>query len=158
MKDAMTQQSATATPAAGGTSFASLSASVAAREENSAPLAIIHVLAPGVVGGLESVVRVLSSGQRRAGHDVRVMCVLDSAGPHPYVESLERAGVDVRPVVVRGRGTAREREHLGALFAERRPDVLHTHGYRPDLVDAPVARRYGAATVSTVHGFTGGGL
>ena len=35
--------------------------------------------------------------------------------------------------------------------------MLHTHGYRPDFVDAPVARGLGISTVTTVHGFTGGG-
>jgi glycosyltransferase involved in cell wall biosynthesis len=34
---------------------------------------------------------------------------------------------------------------------------MHTHGYRPDVIDAPVARRMGVPTVTTVHGFTGGG-
>jgi glycosyltransferase involved in cell wall biosynthesis len=34
--------------------------------------------------------------------------------------------------------------------------VVHTHGYRADLQAGAVARRLGLATVSTVHGFTGG--
>jgi glycosyltransferase involved in cell wall biosynthesis len=34
--------------------------------------------------------------------------------------------------------------------------VVHTHGYRPDVVDAGPARRLGIPTVTTVHGFTGG--
>ena len=37
-----------------------------------------------------------------------------------------------------------------------RPDVVHSHGYRADVVDAPVARRMGIPTVTTVHGFVGG--
>jgi glycosyltransferase involved in cell wall biosynthesis len=37
-----------------------------------------------------------------------------------------------------------------------RPGVVHTHGYRPDVVDAGPARRLGIPTVTTVHGFTGG--
>src|SRR5204863_6335012 len=34
--------------------------------------------------------------------------------------------------------------------------VLHTHGFRPDVLDGPVAHRIGAASVSTVHGFLAG--
>jgi glycosyltransferase involved in cell wall biosynthesis len=37
-----------------------------------------------------------------------------------------------------------------------RPGVVHTHGCRPDVVDAGPARRLGIPTVTTVHGFTGG--
>jgi len=33
---------------------------------------------------------------------------------------------------------------------------VHTHGYRPDVVDAAAARRLGIPTVTTVHGFTRG--
>jgi glycosyltransferase involved in cell wall biosynthesis len=35
---------------------------------------------------------------------------------------------------------------------------VHTHGYRPDILDAPVARGAGVATVTTAHGFTGNTL
>lgn len=37
-----------------------------------------------------------------------------------------------------------------------KPDVVHTHGYRPDVVAGSAARRSAIPTVSTVHGFTGG--
>jgi glycosyltransferase involved in cell wall biosynthesis len=36
------------------------------------------------------------------------------------------------------------------------PDVVHSHGYRPDVLDAGVARALEIPTVTTVHGFTGG--
>src|SRR2546426_2354178 len=39
----------------------------------------------------------------------------------------------------------------------RSPDVVHTHGYRPDVVDSGVARRLRIPVVTTVHGSTGGG-
>jgi glycosyltransferase involved in cell wall biosynthesis len=31
---------------------------------------------------------------------------------------------------------------------------VHTHGYRPDVVDGPAIKRLGIATVSTIHGLT----
>ncbi len=42
------------------------------------------------------------------------------------------------------------------MITELRPDVVHTHGYRPDVVDSGVARSMGVPTVTTVHGFTRG--
>ena len=36
-------------------------------------------------------------------------------------------------------------------------DVVHTHGYRADVLDAPAARRAGFPTLCTLHGFIGGG-
>ena len=54
------------------------------------------------------------------------------------------------------RAYGRERAAYRELFATLRPDVVHTHGYRPDVLAGPVAGRLGIPRVSTVHGFTGG--
>src|SRR6266704_2075951 len=46
---------------------------------------------------------------------------------------------------------------VAELCRRLRPDVVHTHGYRADVLDAAIARGLGIPVVSTVHGFTGGG-
>jgi glycosyltransferase involved in cell wall biosynthesis len=74
----------------------------------------------------------------------------------PLLASLRAAGVDVRAVPVPGRGYLRERAAIRELCRSLAPDVVHTHGYRPDVVDAGAARRLGLPVVTTVHGFTGG--
>jgi len=51
-----------------------------------------------------------------------------------------------------------EHREAKALCQQVAPDIVHTHGYRADVVDAPGARRAGFPTVTTVHGFTGGDL
>ena len=119
---------------------------------------VLHVLAPGAVGGLERVAQLLALGQARCGEEVHAAPVLDPATEnHPFVEQLATGGVTVHPVVVPGRQYWRERTAVARLGHRLRPDVVHTHGYRPDLVDAGAARRLGIPTVTTVHGFCGGG-
>jgi glycosyltransferase involved in cell wall biosynthesis len=124
-----------------------------------APLTILHVVAPALVGGLERVVQTMAGGQRMAGHAVHVAAVLSEPhAQHPFVEALTQAGVAVHPLVVPGRAYQRERALLDQLFRQIRPDIVHTHGYRPDVLDAGVARRLGIPTISTVHGFTRHGV
>lgn len=119
---------------------------------------ILHCLAAGEVGGLERVVCSLASGHRALGHHVSVAVVL---GPtptdHPFVRLLEDRGLHVAPIHVASRSYLAERAAIAALCRRLRPDVFHTHGYRPDVVDAGVARPLSIPTVTTVHGFTGGG-
>jgi glycosyltransferase involved in cell wall biosynthesis len=119
---------------------------------------ILHSLAAGEVGGLERVVCSLASGHRALGHQVSVAVVL---GPtpteHPFVRALSDRGLDVVPIHVAPRGYLAERAEIAGLCRRLQPDVFHTHGFRPDVVDAGVARRLGIPTVTTVHGFTGGG-
>lgn len=122
-----------------------------------APPRVLHVVAPMYEGGLERVVTMLAVAQRAAGVDARVVAVLDRAGAHPFVERLAAHGVPVQALVVSRRGYLEERRAIAALAATAPDTVVHTHGYRPDVIAASAARRAGRATVSTVHGFTGGG-
>ena len=120
-------------------------------------MVILHIVAPARAGGLERVVEMLASGQRDAGHAVHVAAVVDvDAADHPLSEPLRRAGVEVHTHPLPSRSYLRERAVIAHDCQTLRPDVAHTHGYRPDVVDAPVARALGIPVVTTVHGFAGG--
>jgi glycosyltransferase involved in cell wall biosynthesis len=119
----------------------------------SEPLSILHIAAPGPVGGLERVVQALPIGQCQRGHRVRVALIVGAAEERdPFVAPLVAAGVEVDMLRLPARAYLRERQLIRGLCARFRPDVVHTHGYRPDVLDAGVARSMGVATVTTVHG------
>ena len=121
-------------------------------------MSVLHVLAPGEEGGLESVVRALAIGQRGRGHAVRVAAVVDAGClEHPFVASLDEAGVETATLAIPSRAYFREGAFVADLCRRHSPDVVHTHGFRADVLDAAVARRLGVPTITTVHGFTGGG-
>lgn len=118
---------------------------------------MLHVLAPGAFGGLESVVRTLALGARGSAVDVQVAAVGPGADiAHPFLAPLAAAGIGVFPIRTGARAYLSERRAVAALCERLSPDVVHTHGYRADVLDAPVARRLGVPVVSTLHGFTGG--
>ena len=120
-------------------------------------LVILHVTAPGRVGGLERVVEALASGHARAGHAVHVVAVIEDASvAQPFLRALGTGGVMAHPVVLPSRAYLRERAAVRALCRRIAPSVVHTHGYRADVATSGVARRLGIPTVTTVHGFTGG--
>lgn len=122
-------------------------------------MTILHVTAPAAFGGLESVVQSLATGQREQGHDVHVAAVVERPDQgQVFLESLRHGDVGVHVLAVSGRAYLTERARIGALCRSLRPHVVHTHGYRPDVVDAGVARGLGVPTVTTVHGFTGHNL
>lgn len=114
---------------------------------------IMHVAAPGAVGGLESVVQSLAIGQSRGGHRVAVALVVE---PDQVLNGLlapfKAAAVDVHVLRVPPRSYMHERRLIRELCIGFRPDVVHTHGCRSDVLDAGVARSLGVATVTTVHG------
>jgi len=118
---------------------------------------VLHVLAPTREGGLERVVTMMSVGQRANSVHVAAVVEPSTADGHPFIVQLEVLGVPVTRVVVRARSYLREYRSLSALVARLQPGVVHTHGYRADVIGGAVARAHRVPTVSTVHGFTGGG-
>lgn len=116
---------------------------------------ILHLLAPARVGGLETVIQHLSGAQASAGHRVRVATIGSELAQVELFLSGISNSVEAIFMEIPDRGYLRERRRVSELCREWTPDILHTHGYRPDVLDAGVARALGVPTVSTVHGFTG---
>lgn len=102
-------------------------------------------------------VRALVLGARGSKVEARVAAVIPSGRPdHSFVRAFRDTGVEVFTIEVPRRGYLKEREGVARLCRTLHPDVVHTHGYRADVLDAPVARSLGIPVVSTVHGFTRG--
>lgn len=118
-----------------------------------APLTVVQVVAPGVVGGTESVVRGLAVGLSRQGHGSHVIGIVDpTPDEHPFLRELADVGVTVHDLRISPRGYLEERRRVRELLVGLRPDVVHVHGYRPEFIDAPVARRLGIPVITTLHG------
>ncbi len=117
------------------------------------PLSIVHLCAPAEVGGLERVVQGLSIEGAVRGHQLSVVVVQHpEADLTPFLSELNRSGVETTTVRVKGRRYVAEIREISRLLRKVRPDVLHTHGYRCDILHGWHARRRGLATVSTLHG------
>jgi glycosyltransferase involved in cell wall biosynthesis len=118
---------------------------------------VVHAITPADVGGLESAVRMLACGQHDSGHSVHVIATVDRAGREPAVlDALRAAGVPVTTIVAPGRAYVHEWRAVSSALSELAPNVVHTHGYRADLLAGAAARRGNMPTVTTLHGFVGG--
>lgn len=121
-------------------------------------LTILHLLAPAPLGGLETVVSTLAAAQRRSGHTVVVAPTLSAPGDGwNFAASLEHADVELVPLTVPRRGYLRERALIRGLCRSHGVNIVHTHGYRSDIVGGHAGHESGVPIVTTVHGFTGGG-
>jgi len=122
-------------------------------------LSLLHVAAPGSEGGLESVLLELTGGLGELGHRVVVAAVQDAGGPpSPLLARLKARNVEVLPLDIPPRAYPTELRRLREVMDAVRPAVVHTHGYRADLIGGLAARRSGIPWVATAHGFTGGDL
>ncbi len=120
---------------------------------------VLQAVAPGGFGGAETVVAALSRGLVSRGHGVRVAATLQPGAEEPgFLGALRGSGVEVDALRVPARGYPAERRGVRDIARSWGADVLHTHGYRSDLVGLSAARAAGIPAVTTVHGFTGGDL
>jgi glycosyltransferase involved in cell wall biosynthesis len=72
--------------------------------------------------------------------------------PTTFVHTFQGTPVDLRILRLPARAYLRELRLFRDLYAEVRPDVVHSHGHRSDLLDAMVAKRAGYPIVTTIHG------
>ena len=118
---------------------------------------IMHITAPAAIGGLERVVHALSAGHAAQGLEVHLVAITDSpTHSEAFLAALGSRRVHTHIVRAPSRAYWRERAAVRSLCENVRPDVVHTHGYRPDVLSAGIANKLGIPTVTTVHGFTGG--
>lgn len=79
-------------------------------------------------------------------------------GPSQDLRVLEHyptnAG-NVHRIPMRGRFDFRAIDQLANLLRTEEIDIIHTHGYKSDIIGLLAARRAGVACVSTPHGFSG---
>jgi glycosyltransferase involved in cell wall biosynthesis len=122
-------------------------------------LTVLHAAAPARAGGLEKVIEALSVGLAERGHAIHVAAVVERADDaQHFLAPLAERGVHTHPIVLPGRAYRQERAAIRRLCEQLRPAALHTHGYRSDVGTLGIAKGVNVATVSTVHGFTGGSL
>ena len=120
---------------------------------------VMHVLHPGPTGGLEQVVEQLAGGRAREGRPTAAVMTCFAAGQATGLEAKLRAsGVRVKRVEVGGRDYWGERRQIAAFAKSWQAEVIHSHGYRADIVSWGIAQAIGGVSVSTAHGFTGGDL
>lgn len=119
---------------------------------------VLHVTTPARFGGLERVVSLLAERQRGLGDDVHVASLSADRDAEPFFDALALRGITVHPGTANGRNYLRQRNDLERLLRTLRPEVVHTHGYRADILAAGAAGRSGCAVLTTLHGFTGGDL
>lgn len=118
---------------------------------------VLHVIAPGPVGGAETAVLGLTAGLAGAGVGV-VLGVLADASSAPFVERARSEGRAVETIPAPGRHYWRDWSGLRGLIRSHGVAVVHTHGYRADMMGFLAARSERRPVVSTAHGFTDGAM
>ncbi len=117
----------------------------------------MQVVAPGAIGGVETVITELLSAAEVAGTPAISAALIPPGSALPQAfEQLAAGGATVVCVDAPHRRYVSHYRAIVALLREQRATIVHSHGYHADVLCRFAARAVGIPHVSTLHGFVGG--
>ena len=71
-----------------------------------------------------------------------------------YVKELEKRNIPYELILMKGAFDLNNLATLTSIIRDREIDVIHTHGYRSDILGFICAKFTGRSIISTIHGWT----
>src|ERR1700722_19879680 len=122
---------------------------------NRDPMRILHLIHSEGLYGVDPILLYLAREQQRRGHEPLIGSIRDPGTAQTAFEVFATSrGLPVVPIRIAPRPTPAV---VGALLRTVRahaPAVLHSHGYKANILLGPVPRRRRGAMLATVHGWT----
>jgi len=117
---------------------------------------ILHLIHSEGVYGAELILLYLAREQQQRGHEPFVGSIRDP-GTHqtPFEAVAHSWGLRVVPIRIAPRPTPRVVRSLLRTVRQVAPDVLHSHGYKPNILLGFLPRRLRGPMLTTLHGWTG---
>jgi glycosyltransferase involved in cell wall biosynthesis len=119
---------------------------------------ILHLIHSEGVYGAERILMYLAREQQRRGHEP----VLGSIGPlgmgpKEIETTAQSSGLPVVPIRIASRPTPGVIRSLLQRVRDIAPDVLHSHGYKADILLGFLPARVRGPMLTTLHGWTSAG-
>lgn len=114
---------------------------------------VLHLISSGGFYGAERVVIELLPALAGLGCHVTLGVFRNERQPHMEVaERAREIGITVEEIPCRGRFDRRTVGHIRRLACDRQADVIHSHGYKPNLYAWMAFPKGGPKLITTCHG------
>jgi glycosyltransferase involved in cell wall biosynthesis len=118
---------------------------------------ILHLIDSGGVYGAERILLYLAREQQRLGDEPILGSISRPGSGQTPLEALAQAwGVPVVPIRIGSRPTPGVVRTLLNHSQALGIDLLHSHGYKANILLGSLPRRWRGPMISTLHGWTGG--
>jgi len=116
---------------------------------------ILHLIHSEGIYGAERILLYLAREQQQRGHEPVIGSIRDpGTAETPFEAHLRLHGLPVVPIRIAPRPTPGVVLSLLHSVRSLAPDVLHSHGYKANILLGPLPRRLRGAMLSTLHGWT----
>lgn len=115
----------------------------------------MHLLSPLTLAGVERVVLMFSKYINTEIFDISLCLFVNSRKRiNPFIEAVEKSRLHTNVIYLNKTFEWRQIKNLADILKTERIAVLHTHGYRADIIGYLATRSCKAKLVSTIHGWT----
>ncbi|MGB9331163.1 MAG: glycosyltransferase [Steroidobacteraceae bacterium] len=119
---------------------------------------ILHLIHSEGVYGAERILLYLAREQQRRGHEPVIGSIGPlGVGPKEIETTAQSSGLSVVPIRIASRPTPGVIRSLLQTVRDISPDVLHSHGYKADILLGFLPGRVRGPMITTLHGWTAGG-
>ena len=126
----------------------------ALRTVHSKALTVLHLIAPTHFGGAERVVLNLAESIDRSRFNIVVGAFINVHFPkNEFVARMEKERIPYRIFWLRRTVDVDNIPRLVKLIRTQDIDIVHTHGYRSDIIGLLAARISSRPIIATIHGF-----
>jgi glycosyltransferase involved in cell wall biosynthesis len=116
---------------------------------------ILHLIHSEGIYGAESILLYLARAQQQLGHEPVVGSIRDPGTPQTEFEAwIASRGVEVVPIRVAPRPTPGVVSSLLAATRSVTADVIHSHGYKANILLGFLPRQRRGPMLATLHGWT----
>lgn len=116
---------------------------------------ILHLIDSGGIYGAERILLYLAREQKRRGHEPCIGSIARPQSPETALEQVARAWqLNVCPIRIHPNLTPSVVRSLLGVVRDLKADVLHSHGYKADILLGPLPRRMRGPMLATLHGWS----
>jgi glycosyltransferase involved in cell wall biosynthesis len=118
---------------------------------------IFHLIASNGIGGAERILLNLSKNIDREKFDLVLGIFVDQKkSPDFFLREAEKLGFPLETIEYKNPYNLLQILQLYRIFKKHHPDIIHTHGYKPNILGFLVAKLFEVPIMTTVHGLHSG--
>lgn len=120
----------------------------------SSKLKVMHLIASPKIGGAEKLLLTIVDNIDFDRFDVSIAAYIDSKVElNNFYNEAVKSSARLFPVKIRHPYDIRQLIQIYRIIATVRPDVIHTHGYKTNILGFLMARLFKIPNIATVHGW-----
>lgn len=115
---------------------------------------VLHLIASPKIGGAEKLLLTILDHIDTNKYNIAIAVFIDAREKtNLFYDELKKSDIEIFPIVISGAYDLRQILQIYRILTVFKPDLIHSHGYKTNILGYLVSRKLKVSIVSTVHGW-----